>query len=356
MSKLPLIATCLGLLAAPLRAEVPQVVTDIAPVHALVAQVMDGVGEPELLVQPGQSPHSYALRPSQARALQQAGLVVWVGEGLTPWLAKPLEALAGEGVRLELIEAEGTVKLPYRGADDILAAAEAAQDEHEHEGDDHEGHDHDAHDDHAGHDEDRDHEAHGDEGHEEAHEDGHEGAEAGHGHHHGAYDPHAWLDPQNGSAWLGLIAERLAALDPEHADLYRANAAEGQAEIAAAVAEVAEAVKPMQGVAFVSYHDAFQYFETRFGLTLVGTVTPGDATDPSPAQLARLRDRLEDLGVRCAFAEPQFDTGLLQAAVAGRDIPILQLDPLGRVHEPGKALYPALIRDLGAGFAACIAP
>lgn len=351
MSKLPLIATSLALLAGPLRAEVPQVVTDIAPVHALAAQVMDGVGAPELLVRPGQSPHSYALRPSQARALQEADLVVWVGEGLSPWLEKPLAALAGDGRMLELMEAEGTVKLSYRGADDILAAAEAGHDDH----DDHADHDHDDHADHG--DEGHDHEDHGDAGHEDAqdHEEaGHE--EAGHNHdHHGSYDPHGWLDPQNGSVWLGLIAEQLAGLDPEHADLYRANAAKGQAEIAAAVAEVSEAVKPMQGVPFVSYHDAFQYFEARFGLTLVGTVTPGDATDPSPAQLDRLRDRLEDLGVRCAFAEPQFDTRLLQAAVAGRDIPILELDPLGREHELGKDLYPALIRDLGAQFAACVA-
>lgn len=337
MSKLPLIATSLALLAGPLRAEVPQVVTDIAPIHALAAQVMDGVGVPELLVRPGQSPHSYALRPSQARALQEADLVVWVGEGLSPWLEKPLAALAGKGRMLELMEAEGTVKLPYRRADDILAAAGAGHDDHDHEGHDHEGHDD------AGHDEEQDQE-----------EAGHE--EAGHNHdHHGSYDPHGWLDPQNGSVWLGLIAGQLAGLDPEHADLYRANAAKGQAEIAAAVSEVSEAVAAMQGVPFVSYHDAFQYFEARFGLTLVGTVTPGDATDPSPAQLDRLRDRLEDLGVRCAFAEPQFDTGLLQAAVSGRDIPILELDPLGREHALGAGLYPALIRDLGAQFAACVA-
>ncbi|GAA6199539.1 zinc ABC transporter substrate-binding protein [Aquicoccus sp. SU-CL01552] len=372
MSKLPLLATCATLAAGPLWAEAPQVVTDIAPVHALTSTVMDGVGTPVLLVKPGLSPHSYALRPSQARALQDADLVVWVGEGLAPWLEKPLESLAGRGEMLELIEAEGTIKLPYRGADDVLAAAEAEHADHDHAVDDHDDHDHEeghddhdhdaheeGHDDHDDHDHDAheeghdDHDGHGHDAHEEEHDEGHD--EAGHHHHHGSYDPHAWLDPQNGAVWLEVIAEKLAALDPEHADLYRANAAKGQAEIAAAVDEVTEALRPMQGVAFVSYHDAFQYFEKRFGLTLVGTVTPGDATDPSPAQLAQLRDRLVDLGVRCAFAEPQFDTGLLEAAVAGRDIPILELDPLGRRHELGKGLYPALIRDLGAGFAACAA-
>ncbi len=338
MSKLSLFATFLAMLAGPIRAEVPQVVTDIAPIHALTAQVMDGVGVPELLVRPGLSPHSYALRPSQARALQQADLVVWVGEGLAPWLEKPLASLAGGSDMLELMEAAGTVRLAYRGAEDVLAAV-AGHDDHG----DHDGHDHG---DHADHD---DHAA-------EVGPDDHDSdakEETGH-HHHGAYDPHVWLDPQNGSLWLGLIAERLATLDPEHAEIYRANAIVGQAEISAAVEAVTEALRPMQGVAFVSYHDAFQYFERRFGLTLVGTVTPGDATDPSPAQLVQLRDRLVDLGVRCAFAEPQFDTRLLQAAVAGRDIPILELDPLGRAHELGKGLYPALIRDLGTGFAACI--
>ncbi|TDE38001.1 zinc ABC transporter substrate-binding protein [Antarcticimicrobium sediminis] len=342
MSKLPLFVTFLAVLAGPIRAEVPQVVTDIAPIHALTAQVMDGVGVPELLVRPGLSPHSYALRPSQARALQDADLVVWVGEGLAPWLEKPLASLAGGSDMLELMEAEGTVRLAYRGAEDVLAAAAGPDDHGDHA--DHDGHE--DHGDHADHAAEASHEDHDD-------HDGTAEGEAGH-HHTGAYDPHAWLDPQNGSLWLGLIAEHLSALDPEHAETYRANAIAGQAEISAAVEAVTEALRPMQGVAFVSYHDAFQYFERRFGLTLVGTVTPGDATDPSPAQLAQLRDRLADLGVRCAFAEPQFDTRLLQAAVAGRDIPILELDPLGRAHELGKGLYPALIRDLGTGFAACV--
>ena len=336
MSKLPLLAACLAVLAGPLRAEAPQVVTDIAPVHALTAQVMDGMGAPVLLVKPGLSPHSYALRPSQARALQEADLVVWIGEGLTPWLEKPLASLAGQAGRLELMEAEGTLRLPYRGADDVLKAAEAAHGDHE--GRDHEG---------------RDHEAGG--GQEDPHADahGHEAAHGDHDHHAGAYDPHAWLDPQNGIVWLDLIADRLAARDPENAALYRRNAAAGQAEIEAVMAELAETLRPMRGVPFVSYHDGFRYFEDRFGLTLAGTVTPGDATDPSPAQLAQLRDRLVDLGVACAFAEPQFDTRLLEAALAGRDIPILELDPIGRAHAPGPALYPALLRDLGAGFAAC---
>lgn len=339
MSKLPLYAALATLGALPALAEVPRVVTDIAPVHSLTAQVMEGVGEPVLLVKPGQSPHHYALRPSEAQALQDAGLVVWVGHALTPWLEKPLEALAAKAEVLELLDAEGTVERPYRGAADIMAGADH---------DEHAGHDHGEADDHAA-------EEHGEEQAEEHADHDHAAADDGHNHDHNGPDPHAWLDPENGKVWLGLIAERLAVLDPEHADVYRANAAAGQARIDGVAQEIAVAVEPMAGVPFVAYHDAFQYFELRYGLTLVGRVTASDAADPSPAQLDELRDRLGDLGVRCAFTEPQFDTRLLKAAVEDRDIPILELDPLGRSHDLGADLYPALLEDVGASFAACAA-
>ncbi|MDK3017539.1 zinc ABC transporter substrate-binding protein [Pseudodonghicola flavimaris] len=335
MSKLPLIAALAAAGALPAWAEVPRVVTDIAPVHSLTAQVMKGLGEPVLLVQPGQSPHSYALRPSQARALQEAGLVVWVGHALTPWLEKPLDALAEKAETLELLDGDGTIERPYRGAADIMAAVarmEQAQDDH----DDH-GHDDHDHGDHDGHD------------HEAAMDDD------GHNHDHNGADPHAWLDPENGKVWLGLIAEELAELDPEHAATYRANAAEGQARIDAIETQLKAEVAPMRGVPFVSYHDAFQYFELRYGLQLTGRVTASDASDPSPAHLDALRDRLGELGVRCAFTEPQFDTRLLSAAIAGRDIPILELDPLGRSFEPGPDLYPQLLEAVGGSFAACAA-
>lgn len=328
MSRTHLFAAAIALLSAPASAEVPQVVTDIAPVHALVAQVMDGVGEPALLVRPGMSPHTYALRPSQARALQEAGLVVWVGPNLTPWLEKPLETLAGDAVMLTLLEQEATGKLVYRES----------------------GGDHGDHGEHADHEEHGDHADHGaDEGDHDDHDHDHDH----HGHDHHGLDPHAWLDPENGRIWLGLIADRLARLDPEHGDIYRANAAAGQAQIAQLETELAATLAPMQGRRFVAFHDAYQYFEARFGLTLAGTVSPGDASDPSPARMAALRDTLVAQGVACAFTEPQFNTGLLAAAVEGQGVKVLVLDPLGSTLEPGASLYPALLRDMGQTFAAC---
>lgn len=294
----------LVLLSAPVRAEVPRVVADIAPVHALVAQVMQGLGTPDLILRPGISPHGYAMRPSQARALQNADLVVWIGPQLTPWLAKPMASLAPQAAKLTLLEAEATHRLVFRGAD-----------EHDH-------------------------------GHDEGHDDGEGGPEP--------VDPHAWLDPENGRIWLGLIADRLALADPDNAALYHANAQAGQAELTGLQSELVAVLAPVQDRAFVTFHDAYQYFETRFGLHFAGAVTLSDAADPSPAQLARLRDTLVEKGITCAFSEPQFDPALL-AAIGGEGLTILSLDPMGSTLEPGAGFYSDLLRNMAGTFASCSA-
>lgn len=292
-------------LNSPVRADAPHVSTDIAPVHSLVGMVMQGVGSPDLIVTPGASPHGYALRPSQARNLQQADLVVWIGPELTPWLAKPIATLAPDAIQLELLEALGTQVLPFREADEA--------DDHQEVGEAQEGHDHD-----------------------------HEGV-----------DPHAWLDPENAQVWLGVIADHLALADPANAERYHANARAGQAALARTQAEVAQMLAPMQGKPFVMLHDAYQYFEARFGLLSVGTVSLSDAVDPGPAHLAQLRDTLIHRGVTCAFAEPQFNPSLLEAAIESRDIKIILVDPIGSQFEPGPGLYVDLLRDMGKAIAGC---
>jgi zinc transport system substrate-binding protein len=284
-------------------AEVPRVATDIAPVHSLVAQVMNGLGEPDLILRPGASPHSYALRPSEARALQDADLVVWMGPELTPWLQKPIEILGPGADAVELLNLAESRLQPLRDP-----------------GADH-GHDHD-------------------------HDHGNEAA---------AIDPHAWLDPENGKIWLGVIARRLAAADPENADQYLANAAAGQARIEAASAAIVALLAPVQGQPHVTFHDAYQYFEIRFDLASAGTVKLSDAADSSPADLAELRAAINNGTVACAFSEPQFDTGLLTAAAEGTNLRIAVLDPMGSALTPGPDLYPALLEKLAESIAECAA-
>jgi zinc transport system substrate-binding protein len=305
---------------------------DIAPVHSLVARVMDGVGTPDLIVQPGASPHEYSLRPSEAAALQDADLVFWIGPDLTPWLTDTIETLAPDAAVTALLEADGTIKLEFREG----ALFEA----HDHGNDE----DHDEEDDH------KDHDDHDEEGHE-----GHADEEAGHDDHgHSAYDPHAWLSPQNAKTWLNVIAGELSAADPDNAGAYFANAAAGRAEIEALIGEVTATLNPVRDGQFVVFHDAYQYFEMDFDLPASGAISIGDASDPSPARIAEIQDRIAEQGIDCVLAEPQFNPGLVATVLDGTEAQTSILDPLGSDLEPGLALYPQLIRNLSTALAGCM--
>lgn len=298
-------------------AEVPSVAVDIAPVHSLVAQVMGELGSPTLIVPQGASPHSHAMRPSEARALAGAALVVWVGEDLEPWLETPIRNL-GQGARvLTLADVPGTVQHEMR-EDAVFFAGDDADD-------------HDDHDDHAEQDAHDDHESHV-----------HEGT-----------DPHLWLDPENGRVWLAAIAEAMAGTDPDNAAVYRANAEAGIAALDALEARIAADLAAVQDMRFVVLHDAYRYFEVRFGLNALGAISKGDATDPSAARVAALRDEMRDQGVSCILSQPQFNASLIDAVTEGRDVGLAVLDPLGVELEPGPELYGALLQGLADGLRNC---
>jgi len=320
-------------------ADVPNVAVDIAPVHSLVARVMEGVGEPDLILPPGASPHEYSLRPSAAEALQSAHIIVWMGGDLAPWMEDAIDTLATDASVMTLLEAEETTLLDFREG----ASFEAH--EHDH-GDEH---DHDDHSDSAEHDhDDHGHDDHGHADHTEA---------AGHaGHDHGKHDPHAWLSPTNATAWLNLIAAELSAADPENAGAYFANATAAQTEMAALSTEVAEILGPVRGQSFVVFHDAYQYFETDFDFPASGAISLSDATDPSPARIAEIQERVRSEDVTCVLAEPQFNPGLVTTVLDGTDAKTAVIDPLGVDLEPGPTLYPQLIRNMATTLADCLSP
>jgi zinc transport system substrate-binding protein len=323
---LSLAATLMGGTA---YADTPQVAVDIAPLHSLVARVMDGVGTPDLIVQPGASPHEYSLRPSEAAALQNADLVFWIGPDLTPWLGDTIETLAPDAAVTTLLETDGTIELEFR------------------EGALFEAHEHDEHGEEDGH---EDHEEHADEGHED-----HGDEEAGHeGHDHGAHDPHAWLSPKNAMTWLNVIAGQLSAADPDNAGAYFANSAAGRTEIEALIGEVTATLDPVRDGQFVVFHDAYQYFETDFDFPASGAISIGDASDPSPARIAEIQGMIAEEGIDCVLAEPQFSASLVATVLDGTEAQTGILDPLGSDLEPGPALYPQLIRNLSTALAGCM--
>lgn len=291
-------------------ADAPSVAVDIPPIYALVAKVMHGVGTPNLIVQSGASPHEYSLRPSEATALQNADLVFWASEGLTPWLIGPIGALAKNAKSVELLETDGTIELAFRKG--------VTFDSHSHD------------------------------------EDEHAESEDGDDHGHNDHDPHAWLDPENARIWLDVIATDLAALDPANADIYRVNAAAGKVELTSLIEELNTKLETFRGTNFVVFHDSYQYFETRFDISAVGAISLGDASDPSPARIAEIRNKVTELGVTCAFTEPQFNPGLVQVVFQGTGAVTGVLDPLGSDLTLGPDLYPQLLRNLADNLAACL--
>ncbi|AVL52770.1 zinc transporter [Roseobacter denitrificans] len=344
MSRMRLaLSLTVALTGAPAFADAPKVAADIAPVHALVARVMEGVGAPDLIVQPGASPHEYSLRPSEAAALQNADLVFWIGPDLTPWLGDTLETLAANAVVSALLDAPETIKLDLR--ENALFEAHDHSDHDDHGDKQHADHDHEehAHDDHA----------HDDHAHDEHAHDDHD--DHAHGDHaHGAHDPHAWLSPRNASNWLNVIAAQLSAADPENASLYFANAAEGRAEIETLIDTVNATLAPVRGGEFIVFHDAYQYFEVDFDFPAAGAISLSDASDPSPARIAEIQGRIADQAVSCVLTEPQFNPGLVATVLDGTEAQTGILDPLGSDLEPGPALYPLLIGNLATALAACM--
>lgn len=341
-------AAAAALLLGAAAQAAPKVVADIAPIHSIAAAIMAGVAEPALIVRPGASEHDYALRPSEAAALADAEIVVWVGPSLTPWLADPLEALAPDALRVTLDAAPGVRLLNARAGGPFEPHA------HDHgHGHGDEGHDH-AHDDHGheedghAHDHDHAHDDHAHDDHDHDHDHAHDGHDAS------TIDPHLWLDPENAVAIASILAETLGAADPANAPAYAVNSADFAARTAALGAEIEARLAPLRDRGFFVFHDAYQYFEDRFDLPAAGSIALSDAEAPRAPRIAEIRERLATEDIACVFSEPQFEPKLVATLIEGQEIRTGALDPVGAGLEPGPNLYPELLRGLADGLAACL--
>ena len=288
-----------------------KVVASIKPIHSLVAGVMEGTGTPTLIVEGAGSPHTYALKPSQARRLQEADLVFWVGNTLEPFLQKPLESIASKATTVTLMDVDGLNQITFREG--------GAFDAHGH--DDHKGHDdHDDHHDHA----------------------------------HGAYDPHIWLDPINAKVLVHDIEEALVASDPANAAIYKANADRIMANLDALVAEIDATLDPVKSQGFIVFHDAYQHFEQRFGMSAVGSMTVSPEVLPGAERVRELQEKVRGSNASCVFSEPQFEPKLVATITENTDAGTGVLDPLGASLKNGPDLYFNLIRGMAASLKGCL--
>ena len=303
------------------------VMASIKPIHSLVSAVMDGAGTPSLIIEGAGSPHTYALKPSQAAQLQDADLIFWVSHDLEAFLEKPIEGLAADAHAIALSDAHGLTKLKFREGGTF--------DAHDH--DDHDDHGHDKHDDHDdhGHDKHDDHDDHDDHGHD-------------------SFDPHVWLDPENAKAIIHEIEEALVAADPENAATYEANAANMMGKLDALITEIDAELEPLRGKGYIVFHDAYQYFEQRFGVSAVGSITVSPEVLPGAKRVSELQAKVKSLDATCVFSEPQFEPKLVSTVTENTNAGTGVLDPLGASIESGPNLYFTLIRNMARSLKDCL--
>ena len=322
IKKLPFILSILSLfiIFSPAKADI-KVVASIKPIHSLASYLMDGVGKPDLIVDGYASPHGFAMKPSHAKMLQNADLIFWVGEDLENFLEKPLKSIAKKAEKIELMEIKGLNKLEFRERNIF------------------EGHDDHGHDEHKKEDEHKEH------GHkEDKHDDHHE-------HAHGEHDPHIWLDPMNAKVILKEMAEHLIENDQKNASTYKANLKKALKDLDKLTKKVkSELNKDFKSIVF---HDAYQYFEKRFDVNVLGAFTVNTDVLPGAEQLSEIREIIEHDKVSCVFSEPQFNPDIINAVAKDMNIKTGVLDPLGATLTPGKTLYFDLISNMSKSFKSC---
>ena len=322
MKKIHLISTLIGLLAFSTLAKADlKVVTSIKPIHSLASYIMDGVGSPGLIVDGYNSPHSFQLKPSHAKMLEQADIIFWIGEDLENFLEKPLATIAKKAEKIELLEIKGIKKLKFRERNIF--------------------------EEHAGHDD------HGDDAKKEEHDDhGHDAKKEEHddheGHGHGEYDPHIWLDPINAKVILNEITEHLIENDSKNAATYKSNLAKALAEIDKLIIDVI--TETNTDLNYVVFHDAYQYYENRFNVNILGAMTVNPDVMPGAEQIHEIHEVIEHDNVSCILSEPQFNPDIIKSIAKDTSVKTGVLDPLGANLKPGKDLYFDLIRNMSASF------
>lgn len=316
--RLMLSALALALAATPVLAQ-PRVIASVVPVHGIVSAVMGETGQPELLLEGSLSEHRAQFTPQQIVALGEADLVFIVGQGLEAKLSQLSGSQAVNGKSfVELALAPGVATLPVR--------AGGAWEAHDHDHDHGHGHGH-------GHDHDHDHD--------------HSGVLK--------FDPHVWLDPMNAKAMAAAVAAALAKADPANAASYAANAEAFAKSLDQEQAAIAAELAPVKDRPYVVFHDAYQYFENRFGLSAAGSIADVSAQAPSAQRLAEVRNKIVEVKAACVFREPQYDSKLLTVVIEGTGAREGVLDPLGAALTPGPEAYQQLLRNLAASLKDCLA-
>ena len=288
-----------------------KVVTTIKPLHSLISRIMESRGEPQLIIEGTNNPHTFVFKPSHAEMLEEADIVFWIGEDLEAFMEKPLDSLAKNAKKIAFMESESIEKLKFREKNIF---------------DDHDGH-------------------------EDEHEDEHEGHDDHDDHKHGEFDAHIWLDPENAKEMVKIIRDELIKIDPEGQRQYSVNTAGATLELDNLINNVEKELS--KDISYVVFHDAYQYFETRFGVTSAGALTLNPDVLPGAKQIADIQDLIRDKGIKCIFSEPQYNPKIIETLGNDMNISTGVMDPLGAFIEEGPSMYGELINGITNSIKEC---
>jgi zinc transport system substrate-binding protein len=301
------VALILFLFHTPILQAAPNVVISIKPVHSLISGIMQGVGEPKLLIKGAQSPHHFSLRPSDMSLLQQAELIIWVGPGVEASMADLFDRDVIKGRVVTLTQLGGMTWLPPRK-------------DHEWETPEHQ------------------HESH-----------------AGSSHVHGqAIDSHIWLSPDIARGIVRQITDLLCDLDRANASRYRENQRLLVERLDRLDTELKAKLSPVRQIPYVVFHDAYHYLEQHYHLNAVGSVSINPEQQPGIRHIHELRSKIIQLKARCLFSEPQFQPKLVQTLIEGTEAKAGQLDPLGSDLDAGPDAYFQLMQRLADNLVSCL--
>ncbi|WP_339843160.1 zinc ABC transporter substrate-binding protein ZnuA [uncultured Halopseudomonas sp.] len=297
---------CLLGAAPALAAENARVLTTIKPLQQIAAAVMDGVDTPALLMEPGASPHTYALRPSDRRALAGAERIYWVGPELELFLQDLLERQDNSVALLHLPQMTVREQMQSHNFQNEKPA-------------DHHGHD-----------------------------------THGHHHDHGSLDPHIWLSPANASAIARYMAEDLASVYPQQADQLQANLDLFEQRLTAMDNNLRARLSTLQKKPYFVFHDGYGYFEDHYGMRPQGIFSLSHEVQPGARHINQLRQQLQAAGPSCVFTEPQFTPRLINSLTEGLPISVGTLDPLGSAIDVGPQGYERTLEDIAGALAGCL--
>lgn len=284
------------------------VVASLKPVGFIAAAIADGVTPVDVLLPDGASEHDYSLRPSDAKRLKNADLVVWVGPEMEAFMAKSAAELPAQK-NLAMVNIDGVKPLLISGGED----------EDEHTAEKSEEQDADAH-----------------------------------HHHHGEFNMHLWLSPEIARKTAVAIHGKLLELMPQDKAKLDANLQQFEVALADTDKRVSAQLAPVRNKGYFVFHDAYTYFEKQYGLSPTGHFTVNPEIQPGAQRLHQIRTQLVEQKAVCVFAEPQFRPAVIDAVARGTQVRKGTLDPLGTDISLAKDSYVKFLSQLSSQYESCL--